>query len=643
MSDAVSSDQSVALVYMPWGAVSRGSIAVGILKQCAKRAGFPTDVHYLNMRFAERLGVELYEKISASSAFYPEWFFSCALFGPDGMGLMKNDWDDLLSTPQGELMTQRLMELVGGTADLCQRIVKKEIPEFIDECLNDVDWSKYKVVGFSATFAQTLSSLLLAKRIKERHPDVLIVFGGANADSEMGFELVKAFEWVDYVVHGEAEETFPRLLQNIQAGLRFEQLPGVSFRRGAEAVAGFGNAGMVVNLNESPIPDYTDYFREVERTGTHKRVRPKLSFESSRGCWWGAKQHCTFCGLNGNTMAFRKKSAERVYDEIIQLAGQYRCLTLNAADNILDMDYFKELLPKLAEADLDLSIFYEVKSNLSNEQVRKLSSAGITKIQPGIESFNTELLRLMRKGVTAIQNVQLLRWCFEFGIDPSWNILYGFPGERSEQYEELPHIFRLLSHLRPPVGISPVIFERFSPYHFEREKFKLKLEPIPHYRMLYPEHLVDYNKIAYYYDGHWDDRVDDPQEYIRPTLEAYQEWLRYWRDGKVFFYYEKGPGFLTLHDNRPTLPGQEPRTRRLNLNELQAKVYLYCDEIRSLKAIRQMLESSYEKSPSEEQILIMLGQFEQQGLVFREGDRYLSLAVRKRPVRKFSDGSGHAE
>ena len=82
-------------------------------------------------------------------------------------------------------------------------------------CMARVDWAKYKVIGFTTTFAQTFSSLLLAKRLKERYPNIRIVFGGANVDAEMGFELVKAFDWVDYVVHGEGEEIFGRLLDNI--------------------------------------------------------------------------------------------------------------------------------------------------------------------------------------------------------------------------------------------------------------------------------------------------------------------------------------------------------------------------------------------------------------------------------------------
>ena len=609
---------------MPWGAVSQPSIALGILKQTAKNVGFEVDVQYLNIEFANRLGVELYESISVRSALDPEWFFSCALFGPNGLGWMKNSWEDLQSTETGAQLAERLKALTGSEV-ICRNIVDGIVPQFIDACMARVDWAKYKVIGFTTTFAQTFSSLLLAKRLKERYPNTRIVFGGANVDAEMGFELVKAFDWVDYVVHGEGEEIFGRLLDNICSERYLERLPGVSIRNGEATIAGFADCQLLGDLNDSPIPDYSDYLKEVERTQLDRITPIQLPFESSRGCWWGAKSHCTFCGLNRETMSFRKKKPGRVYDELLELSGKYRCLTLNATDNIIDMDYFHELLPKLAETEVDFQIFYEVKANLRKDHIHKLSAAGVTQIQPGIESLNTEILQLMRKGVTAIQNVQSLKWCFEYDVEPSWNILYGFPGEQASQYDDLPNICRLLFHLPPPVAITPVIFERFSPYHFNAAKYGLKLTPFPVYGMLYPEHLIDYEKIAYYFEGEWGQQRD-PQEYIQPTIHAYRQWMKYWLANDVLFYYERGPGFATLHDNRPLQDGASLQARKIVLNEIQSRVYLFCDGIQSIRSIQQMPENNL--TPDETQAL--LDQFVENGLMFREGDRYLSLAVRCR-------------
>lgn len=624
----------VALVCMPWGSIAKPSLAMALLKRCVALAGFTPELHHLNFRFAERLGLPLYEKITDESFFHPEWFFSQALFGPGGLGEIKNGWGELGEQPVARDMAARLARLVGGSEELCATIAHEHVPRFIDECLAGADWGRYMAVGFTTTFGQSLASLLLAARIKDRWPQVKIVFGGANVDAEMGVEFMRGFPWVDYVVHGEAEHSFPALLHGLAAGRGEQRIPGVSLRQGQTLVRGDGDAGPVVDLDTSPEPDYSDYLRELERSGFKKQLPWQLFFESSRGCWWGAKHHCTFCGLNGTTMAFRKKSPARVFNEIKRLSDEYRCLHLAATDNILSMDYFHELLPRLAELDTDIELFYEVKANLTRAQVHTLARGGIKSIQPGIESFSTRVLGLMRKGVTSLQNIQLLKWCHEDDIEPGYNILYGFPGEAPEDYRDLPQLFRLLGHLRPPKGLSRVMYERFSPYFFDRERFGLQLSPLPGYEFVFPESRVDLDKVAYFFAGSCAGQTTDPEEYIRPTREAWQQWLRHWEDETLFCHYLKGPNYVTIMDNRPRVAGGAAATRKVTLDARLGAVYLFCDESRPFQAICAMVAGRFEGPLRENELRASLDHLVFQGLMLREGERYLSLAVRRRPRAK---------
>jgi len=623
-----SRDLRVALVGMPWGSVQRSSVALSILKPCVEAAGFIPEVHLFNIRFAKQLGIVTYEAI-CNGSFHLEWPFAQLLFGSKGLKEIRNDWSDIKSDPDARFLFNELKQSFGGSEELCEAVANTEIPKFIDDCLEQVDWAKYMAVGFTTTFAQSLSSLALARRIKECCPWVKIIFGGANVDSEMGVEFVRGFPWVDYVVHGEAERSFPALLNRIAAGDEETRIPGVSMRRGAEVVAGDRDANPLSDLNESPMPDYSDYIQAIESNGLSNKFRMRLFFESSRGCWWGAKHHCTFCGLNGSTMAYRRKDSDKVFSELIQLSKQYRCLTFCATDNILAPEYFKELLPRLAAQDIDWELFYEVKANLTREQIELFKAAGIKEIQPGIESLNTRILKLMRKGVTAIQNIQLLKWCYEFEILPYWNLLYGFPGEIAEDYTDLPRICRLLTHLTPPESTTPVTFQRFSPYFFDREKFGLTLRPWSGYRYIFPEERVNLDKVAYVFEGKWDGRAN-PEEYIAPVKEVWREWRTYWEGRRVFCYYEKGIDYLLIHDNRPKAADASLRHRRLYLNEQIATIYLYCDQYHSLKSICKMFEEKFPGQAEEDKIRAWLGQLVAQGVMFREDDQYLSLAVRKK-------------
>ena len=94
--------------------------------------------------------------------------------------------------------------------------------------------------------------------------------------------------------------------------------PGVARRRDG---AGGGHPARppLRQLDDLPTPDYTEYFERAERARTAPPTGQRriwIPFESARGCWWGAKHHCTFCGLNGTTMQFRSKSPQRVADEL---------------------------------------------------------------------------------------------------------------------------------------------------------------------------------------------------------------------------------------------------------------------------------------------------------------------------------------
>jgi hypothetical protein len=90
-------------------------------------------------------------------------------------------------------------------------------------------------------------------------------------------------------------------------------------------------------------------------------------------------------------------------------------------DNIVDTSYLTGLFPELAASGTTYDIFYEVKANLSREQLRVLRQGGVSHLQPGIESLSTPVLARMRKGVRAGQNVNVLRWGQYYDITSSGN------------------------------------------------------------------------------------------------------------------------------------------------------------------------------------------------------------------------------
>ncbi|MGZ2464557.1 radical SAM protein [Sinorhizobium medicae] len=176
-------------------------------------------------------------------------------------------------------------------------------------------------------------------------------------------------------------------------------------------------------------------------------------------------------------MTYRQKPAEQAAEEMIEMSARYGSSRIEAVDNILATDCVEKALPRLTALPDKLAIFFEVKANLKRHEVDKLAAGGVRWIQPGIESLDTRPLKLMGKGTTSAQNVQLLKWCRQYGVWVIWSILWGFPGESDAWYAEMAQLLPLLHHLQPPVGVVPLRYHRFSPYHRAAEQHGLKLRP----------------------------------------------------------------------------------------------------------------------------------------------------------------------
>lgn len=606
----------VALVSMPFMSPFRPSIQLGLLKAIGESHGFPVDTFQLNLDFAKQIGLPLYAKLGEHRMqLIGEWLFSVEAFGeqaPDPDGRFLEDFSETVAEVVGEdteSARRRLIELRS-----------EEVPRYLERMLEGVAWELFRVVGFTSTFQQNVASVALARRIKQKFPDVRLVFGGANFEGAMGLEMARSIDVVDYAVIGEGDTAFPGFLIALQEGRDPAQVPGVAcLRDGALSYA--PQPSPLEAMDELPVPDYRDYFDRAEALGILQqsgRRAVDIPFESARGCWWGAKKHCTFCGLNGATMKFRSKSPARLSAELAELARRYRSFQFEAVDNILDHSYLKTFLPELSSGAGDYTLFYEVKANFSREQVRALRQAGVARIQPGIESLSSHVLSLMRKGVLAVQNVNTMRWALYYGIDVAWNLIWGFPGETAHDYAQQARLFPHLLHLQPPGGWGPIWMERFSPIFTDRKSFPARyVRPEASYGYVYPKH-ANLDDLAYFFDYEFEQAL--PPEAYEGMKKQAAEWLRLWKKGprpRLTFWYS--PELLQIEDARdPESPGS------YNFPQPLASLYVTCsDQPRTAAALQKRLQLD---APLEE-IEEALDEFCARGLMMRDGDHFLSLAL----------------
>ncbi len=240
-------------------------------------------------------------------------------------------------------------------------------------------------------------------------------------------------------------------------------------------------------------------------------------------------------------------------DEIRTLTARWDAKRFFLADNIMPLGYFKTLLPELASWPERPRLFYEVKANLRDEQIQIMARAGIDAIQPGIESLSSNVLRLMRKGVSGLQNLSLLRSCKSMGTRVAWNYLYGLPGESIEDYESVLQLMPKIEHLQPPSGLNRIIVDRFSPYHNTPEQFGIEsISPVGGYTGLYPidAPLAD---IAYHFSGHYSTPLLEDKDMIARLQLAIGVWKHQWsRTDRLpaLRLIDSGGGELAVADTR---------------------------------------------------------------------------------------------
>jgi ribosomal peptide maturation radical SAM protein 1 len=602
------------LINPPWGAVTFPSIHVGLLKRCLESKGLACDAVYANLWLLEEIDPTLYLSICEQYAFLGEWLFSHALFGelqPGGAAAFFEAFRKIHPNPEESLG----QDCEARMDDLRRRV----IPAYLDRCLERVDWGRYAVVGLTCTFEQIIPALALARRIKGRYPDVKIVLGGSQMDDPMGKGFHEAFDWVDYVVMGEGEEVFPALVERIYAGRSAEGLPGVVFRGADGRTAAHLPQRQVRDLDQFPIPDYSDYFSTLNEVLGPRRSsfpRPVLLLETSKGCWWGEMAHCVFCSLNDSTIAYRAKSPERILREILEQSRAWKSFEFRAVDSIFDKRFFDELLPRLEGHDFEF--YFECKSNMKREQLERMAAAGITEFLAGVDSLSTPILRLMRKGVSMLQNVELLKWSRYGGMSVDYSLLYRCPGETPEMYAEMEALFPRISHLEPPRDLRKLALLRFSPFHESPEEFGISnVRPRAIYEHLFPKDVVPLERTAFTFDADWQADAG-ALLYLDSFRRAYEDWKGRFAGG-ARLEWRKGSGFIKILDSRYGNGRQES----VRYDGWSAELYEFCDQAaRSRSDILRRFAAE-----SESAVLGVLAEMTERGFLLREGEQYLGLAL----------------
>jgi ribosomal peptide maturation radical SAM protein 1 len=536
------------IVVPPFSELQYPSLAAHVLQACARAAGFRVRVFYADLLFASHVGIASYTTLQKTppGTFLGERLFARSAYGVPPLG----DHADMFKSDRKTSLAPTFYqdELLWEAYRREALRIEAQVPAWVEATGEYIAGLGIPIIGATTTFEQTAPAIALLGAVRRHAGGVTTIIGGANCEGEMAEGIRSIAPFIDYVFSGESEHTFPELLRGLARG---------------EPPAGPIIQGKPCNdMDAIPPVDYDEYYeqRAAYLSAPDDAVVGKaiLPYETSRGCWWGQKHHCTFCGLNGEGMAFRSRSPDRVIGELRSLVAKYRPACIVMADNIMPYKYFSTVVPRLATELPGLNIFYEQKANLPRERLVLLKHAGINSIQPGIEALSSELLALMRKGTTARQNIALMRDARGLQIALTWNLLWGFPGDRPAWYEETLAMLPLLHHLQPPNAFAPLMFDRFSPYFEQAEQFGVSdLRPFPGYRDFLPAGAA-VEKVAYHFTGTYRSAGVEAPNLMRAIDEAVGAWRAAWTGRQPpELRIRKYAGVFCLVDTRG-LPGCRP-------------------------------------------------------------------------------------
>jgi hypothetical protein len=298
----------------------------------------------------------------------------------------------------------------------------------LDEVLDGIVKARPKALGFSLHATNLEMTSNLVARIRQALPDIVIVVGGYDCvNPEMGPRL---FTDYDYMVIFEAEEQLPGLVEQLAAGKRPKNLPGIISKYDRPEFP-FIPAGLVQDLDSLDYPHYEWADISLYRNYNGYQLTP---ITLSRGCKWSK---CTFCA---ERFDFRRRSAANVADEIEWLVSKgCKLFHFNDSDLSGDPETVRKMCEEIIARGIEgISLVGQlrVQKGYTPEYFETLYKAGFKNLRYGIDGWSKNTLKLHKKGYTLGMIEEVLRYTKQAGIYVTINLVIGIPHETEQDIDE---------------------------------------------------------------------------------------------------------------------------------------------------------------------------------------------------------------
>lgn len=374
------------------------------------------------------------------------------------------------------------------------------------------------VVAFSTYIWNYNYNKMVAKLIKEKYPQCVIIFGGHHVYP--GGKMLEECSYIDYLLHGEGEIVFRRLLRSLINLDNAEEIPGISMRTESGIIT---NPEMIFTECNYPSPYLKGYFDDIIKENPDTDFMALI--ETSRGC----PNSCAYCDWSNMKSKIRKFPLERIYGEIEWMKNNKICVLGSADSNFGMFQRDVEITDRIVAAKEKTGYPLRFQTSYAKNSSKRVFDIGMklekADMNRGItlsfQSMNKEVLKnIGRENISVDYYSELMQLYGEAGVATYTELILGLPGETYESIADgIDELLKLGQHnsiyIHNCEWLPCSIMGR--PDYVER--FKIKTSRIP---LNQPHREPDEN--------------DDIQEWSQVVTSTYSMCSDEWKKMNLFSY-----------------------------------------------------------------------------------------------------------
>ncbi len=370
-----------------------------------------------------------------------------------------------------------LVEFIKTTKPERELVIDREraplTTESLSVCVDHIKSYQPTVICYSIYNYNRESTLLLASHIRDLFPKIKQVLGGPEVkDLLMSDNFIETLDKsFDFLVKGEGEEVIIKIMEALDNNSD-EAIYGVNkppYKSSNYYIDKFDFKTQVQDMNVLKIPDFGSNPR-FERYLNSDNWWAGIPINTSRGC----SGNCHFCNVKTYSKAVRFRSGEHIMNEVIYQTKKYKTnrfmivdddpLSLVARE---ETDKFLNML-KNSPIRYDWNLFNaKLDRSLSDEsRIKLLSDAGLGSVVFGFESASENTRKHMNKFFPVKESIRILENFKKYNIKVNINVIYCYPSETEEDFQETLDFIKNHGHLIQHIGTNiffnnPVYVDRF--------------------------------------------------------------------------------------------------------------------------------------------------------------------------------------